>query len=56
MNISSLNTALKAFKGRSSFIIQENKEKITITKLDFQKKIVKKKDFNKNLNKILNFF
>lgn len=42
MNISSLNTALKAFKGKNSFIIREmeNQEKISITKIDFQKKIV----------------
>lgn len=42
MNISSLNTALRAFKGKSSFIIQESSGIITITKLDFQKKIVNK--------------
>jgi hypothetical protein len=41
MNISSLNTVLKAFKGKNSFIIQENNDRITITKLDYQKKIVK---------------
>lgn len=40
MNISSLNTALKAFKGKTSFIISEYDDTITIKKLDFQKKIV----------------
>ncbi len=40
MNISSLNTALKVFKGKSSFIIQEEKGKIKIKKMDYQKKIV----------------
>lgn len=40
MNISSLNTALRAFKGKSSFIIQEQNQKINIKKLDYQKRIV----------------
>ncbi len=40
MNISSLNTALRAFKGKSSFIIQESNGSITIKKLDYQNKIV----------------
>lgn len=47
MNISSLNTALKAFKGKSSFVIKEKNNNITITKIDHQKKIVFK---NKSLN------
>jgi len=46
MEISSLNTALKDFKGKSIFLIQNtkinNEEKINVTKFDWNKKIVKK--------------
>jgi len=48
MNISSLNTALKTFKGKSSFIISEFVDTITIKKLDFQKKIVNLININDN--------
>lgn len=40
MNISSLNTALKSFKGKHSFLIRAENENIKITKFDYQKKIV----------------
>ena len=46
MEISSLNTALREFKGKNVFLIQQeiikNEERLKVTKYDWNKKIVRK--------------